>query len=199
MLFLIITFVFSAFSYVGEPIEVKETQYLNNEDSPSCSLLKHRHKEREKVIREIIYESEKEYTDSQEKFMRLNYLNNNKFFLDKSVWTDEVIEVSITAPVSEALKKEIDDVGFDKLFLSIDGVGVRWSSQTFNFPNEFNIQLSEDQKSLKLQYRIYQSEYCFRELTTPRVSWVSHQNENIGEFICKDQTANEIQEESEGS
>ncbi len=152
-------------------IKIQSVQYQSLMDSPSCELLYHRQLERSKVIREAIYLLGLDEESSQAKIMQQNTLITNKLFLDKNIWEDLITEVTITAQIDSLLLKAINSEGLDKLYFSIKGPGLAWSSLGSSMSEDIKFDYSTLEQKIIISYPIYKGDECQKENVPVEIHW----------------------------
>lgn len=140
-------------------LEVLKTEYRIPENSPSCQLLMHREIEREKMIRELIHLDTLSDNPDVVTLLLMNYLHTNKEFLDHELWSDETVEVSQWIATLPVLETNITEEGLDEQIFEVDALGFYWVGPVFNFPKGV-IFTHLDSQTLKIEYKIYLSNYC---------------------------------------
>lgn len=155
---------FAAFFVHAEVLETVEVRYVPPPAGPSCGLLKHREAEREKVVREQAQLRGRE-------LLRLNHLLLNKLFMPGETWRDESVFVQVKVKITDALSREIENVGLDGIYLSLDAPGLKWESYSFQTPLGMNV-LVDGAGSLLLTYQIYLNVLCLDKLEVPSVEWI---------------------------
>ncbi len=145
-------------------LETVEARYLPPPAAPSCGLLKHRELLREKVVREHA-----ELKGPEQ--LRVNHLLLNKLFMPNDTWHDESVFVQAKVKISEALALEIDRLGLDGIYLSLDAPGLRWESYSFQTPEGIHI-FMDGEGHLLVTYQSYLNVLCLEKLETPVIEWV---------------------------
>ena len=154
---------FSIFVH-ADVLETVEVRYVPPPVAPSCGLLKQREAVREKVVRE---HAELKGCDQ----LRVNHLLLNKLFMPTEVWQDESVFVQAKVKISEDLALEIDRLGLDGIYLSLDAPGLRWESYSFQTPAGLSISMNGE-GHLMVAYQTYLNVLCLEKLETPEIEWV---------------------------
>lgn len=177
-LLLILLIPFSG-AYFGRPLNVENVRYQKLSEGVSCKLLQHRKLEREKILRERYYLDEILDNQSLKSLIFKNQFLSNQYFIDSSLWDDDLIEVHFQVNITDDLAETISNHGIDQVFFSARGTGFHWSSFSANFPEGFEIN-QIDEELLDVRYLIYRGDYCHLELKEPELSWLGPE-EDMGE------------------
>lgn len=146
-------------------LELLESKYILDENLnyPSCLIAKHRSKQREKVLREYAHHAKKspKYRD----FFFVNDYLMNKYFLDFSLWNDEVVSVRNIWKIEDASLKKLKE-GKDKTYFWLMGDGVNWVERVSFFPKDATFEFDFENKTLTTVHKTYYHDYCFPEKET---------------------------------
>jgi len=134
---------FFTFFVHADVLETVEARYLPPPAAPSCGLLQ----------------------------LRVNHLLLNKLFMPNDTWRDESVFVQAKVKISEALALEIDRLGLDGIYLSLDAPGLRWESYSFQTPEGIHI-FMDGEGHLLVTYQSYLNVLCLEKLETPVIEWV---------------------------
>lgn len=185
-----------ALAFHGQALPIEDLELLVNHQSPSCLLLKHRAKERQKVIREIRHLMGITTSNPVTKFMEEDTLIKNKVFLDEKLWNAPAVEVVFRAKITKQMKEATLEHGFDNIILSVRSNGFSWTSHPQQFPKD--VTLSYNDRILQIRYPIYMNSYCEDPQDEPSVQWLhpnqefdSTENSYLTEMALKKTMANE--------
>ncbi len=151
---------FSTLSY-GTSVEVVDYSFTTPSSAPSCRLLLHRKKEREKVLRE--------FGNIEGDAHLSNTLLMNKYFYEIHHWVDESVEVYLQVRLKPALLEQIKILGHGNFIFKIHGRGITWHSRLDQLPSGMRIYFHPDQNLVDITYPIYLSELCFGEPSPPEL------------------------------
>ena len=135
------------------------TEYVisNPQSLPSCQIVGHRRREREKVLRELAHNLQKKniHTDL---LLKDRYIIN-KFFFEEALWNDEVVTIVNTWSLTSDLLKELELIGFET-FLRLEGDGILWQEKMNFFPDEVTLSWNQEQNTLVTHHTTYYADYC---------------------------------------
>jgi len=154
---------FAAFVH-AEILETVEVRHLPPPAAPSCGLLRYREAEREKVVREHGELRGRE-------ILRANHLLLNKLFMPGDTWRDESVFVRVTVKISEEMNREIERLGLDGIYLSLDAPGLVWESYSFQTPNGMSVSM-DGEGNLYVTYLTYQNVMCLDNPRSPVIEWI---------------------------
>jgi hypothetical protein len=158
-----LAFLFSL-SVHADVLETVEVRYTPPPAAPSCGLLRHREAAREKVVREHAELKGREQ-------LRVNHLLLNKLFMPDESWHDESVYVQAKFKISDGMGMEIDRLGLDGIYFSLDAPGLRWESYSFQTPSEISI-FMDGEGHLLVTYQTYLNVLCLEKLEVPVFEWV---------------------------
>lgn len=154
----------------AEVLQLVDFRFHRPADSPSCGLLKHRERERLKVIRELEYLTKK--TKDAKALLLSNNLLVNKLFMPNETWRDLTGEVFSTVRIPEAMLSEILRLGAGNIFLITRGPGFIWHSFAYQLPDGMSIQIDLPNKLLHIRFLTYLNVVCLGEPAPPVVEWI---------------------------
>lgn len=160
----LLAMIFVPKSVQAEILETAGAIYQPPPQAVSCQMLRHREREREKVIREQVELKGPRAT-------LVNQLLTNKLFMPGDTWRDETVNVRVAVKITEAMSTEIERLGLDGIYLRVSAPGLTWESYAFQTPRGLDYALDEDSQ-LILTYMTYQNVLCLEKLDTPVVEWV---------------------------
>lgn len=135
----------------AEMLSVGNVEYIVQPGSPSCKILRHRAKEREKVLRESAHE---------------------KHFLDREQWTERTSIVQFSADLPYGFDRYVIDKGLSSVLFRIRGPGIHWKSYATQPPEDLFIELDWQNRRIHVEYKIYQSEICAADPLPPVMEWI---------------------------
>lgn len=159
------------FSQWGQPLSVDSVKFELVSHRPSCRLLKYRALEREKVIRELKHLMGLDSDDSAAHFMDLDYLINNKLFLDHSLWDDYSARIRFEVKIDDNFKNAANQYSFNNLFISLNAPGLSWTSHPDQTPQELSIEYNKESGLITVSYPLYLNSYCLSASESPEVRW----------------------------
>jgi hypothetical protein len=155
---------FTAFLVHAEVLETAEVRYLPPPAAPSCGLLRQRETERAKVIREQAQLRGREIPLA-------NQLLLNKLFMPGDTWRDESVFVRVTARIPAEMSREIERLGLDGIYISLDAPGLVWQSFAFQTPDGMEVAMDGEGR-LVVTYQIYLNTLCLEKLERPVIEWI---------------------------
>jgi hypothetical protein len=168
-------------SFADESLPVEVVGWRELAPGPSCQLLKHRHQERQKRLREWVYMNGLENDDSIQHLVNLNNFIIHRLFLDQAVWDEELIEIHLRAPLpTQGLSwSGVGDL-MDQFFY-LKGLGIEWMGQAINFPE--NVQWSLVKGQIEIKYLIYRSQLCSQEEPFAELKWLEEGKEDFSDYF----------------
>ncbi len=161
MMFLIGFFLSISFVH-AESLQLLDMHYNYPVQTASCGLLKHRERERQKVIREL----------KHAELLQGDNLLLNKLFMPGETWRDLSAEVILTVQMTEPMIQEASSIGVQNLYLSVEAPGFVWQSFAFQIPNEMHINVDVQAKFVHIRYLTYFNVLCLDKPKPPVVEWV---------------------------
>lgn len=158
----VILFSFQSFA---ENLNVLDFEVRIPDKAPSCTLLKHRALERQKVIRELDHLQHNE-------ILQLNQLLTNKLFIDKKIWQDASVPVWFSVEVPDSIAATIESKGFDNMVFSLKGAGLNWTSYSWQTPTGYELEYDPTQKIIYGHYLIYHVELCLGDELNLEFKWI---------------------------
>lgn len=143
-------------SFQELPLIESHYELHSSEVLPSCKMFEYRKKEREKVLREMKHNLQKENVEAA-LLLKDQYITN-KFFLDEYLWRDEVVIVVNMWSISEELSQSI--LAGNPLIFRLSGDGIEWQEDVQHFPDEVSFGWQDGQRLIITRHETYYVDFC---------------------------------------